>query len=191
MYLCVSVKYDKVKSKEKQEAFCVLKVQIREAVPADYVVLSKIEAAGFPPAEAAGEDSLRERLRLFSPYFLVAEAEGVPVGYIGGNRCSTRVILDAYYEHADLHESDGPYQSVFSLVVLPDYRGKGIAQQLMWAFIELAKQRGLQAVILTCKKRLVPFYEQFGYRCMGVSDSTHGGAVWYDMFLPLSESEEI
>ena len=169
----------------------MLKVQIREAVPADYVVLSKIEAAGFPPAEAAGEDSLRERLRLFSPYFLVAEAEGVPVGYIGGNRCSTRVILDAYYEHAALHEPDGLYQSVFSLVVRPDYRGQGIAQQLMRAFIELARQRGLRAVILTCKKRLVPFYEQFGYDCLGVSNSTHGGAVWYDMLLPLLKDEEI
>lgn len=169
----------------------VQNIRIRQAVPEDFLILSKIEAAGFPPAEAAGEDSLRERLRLFSSCFLVAEIDGVPVGYIGGSRCFTRVILDAYYENAALHEPDGPYQSVFSLVVLPEYRGKGIAQQLMRAFIELAKQRGLRAVILTCKKHLVSFYEQFGYRCMGISDSTHGGAVWYDMFLPLVESEKI
>ena len=37
--------------------------------------------------------------------------------------------------------------------------------------------------VLTCKDRLVHYYETFGYRSEGVSASTHGGAVWYDMRL--------
>ena len=31
------------------------------------------------------------------------------------------------------------------------------------------------------------FYEQFGYKSLGVSASVHGGAVWYDMILEFSE----
>ena len=37
--------------------------------------------------------------------------------------------------------------------------------------------------ILTCKEKLIGFYEKFGYVNLGISDSKHGGAVWYDMIL--------
>ena len=51
--------------------------------------------------------------------------------------------------------------------------------------IEETKKRGKQGLILTCKDRLIGFYETFGYRNLGVSESVHGGAVWYDMILEL------
>ena len=43
----------------------------------------------------------------------------------------------------------------------------------------------------TCKEHLIPYYEKFGYRNCGVSESVHGGAVWYDMRLTFSEEEKI
>ena len=46
-----------------------------------------------------------------------------------------------------------------------------------------AKQSGRKGLILTCKEGLIGFYEQFGYKNMGISASVHGGAVWYDMIL--------
>ena len=42
-------------------------------------------------------------------------------------------------------------------------------------------------MILTCKEKLIPFYEGFGYVNCGVSKSVHGGAVWYDMELDFRE----
>ena len=36
---------------------------------------------------------------------------------------------------------------------------------------------------MTCKDRLIGFYERFGYKNLGLSQSVHGGAVWYDMIL--------
>ena len=42
-------------------------------------------------------------------------------------------------------------------------------------------------MILTCKEGLIPFYEAFGYRNLGVSASVHGGAMWYDMVLEFAE----
>ena len=44
-------------------------------------------------------------------------------------------------------------------------------------------------MILTCKDRLIPYYEKFGYRNLGVSASVHGGAVWYDMILEFDRTE--
>ena len=51
--------------------------------------------------------------------------------------------------------------------------------------IEEAGKCGRKGLILTCKDRLIPFYEKFGYRNMGLSESVHGNAVWYDMILEL------
>ena len=62
---------------------------------------------------------------------------------------------------------------------------KEIDAEVMRHMIEETKKRGKQGLILTCKDRLIGFYETFGYRNLGVSESVHGGAVWYDMILEL------
>ena len=77
------------------------------------------------------------------------------------------------------------YQSIFGLDVIPEYQHHGLASRLMRHMIEETKKRGKQGLILTCKDRLIGFYETFGYRNLGVSESVHGGAVWYDMILEL------
>lgn len=74
---------------------------------------------------------------------------------------------------------------VFGLDVLPEYQHQGIAQQLMRAYIAAGRNMAKKSIILTCKEKLIPFYQQFGYVCTGISASTHGGATWYDMVLTL------
>ena len=49
-----------------------------------------------------------------------------------------------------------------------------------------AKLKGRQGVILTCKEHLIKYYEKFGFVNEGVSASTHGGVVWYQMRLRIS-----
>ena len=44
-------------------------------------------------------------------------------------------------------------------------------------------KEGEKGLILTRKDRLIHYYEKFGYVNLGVSESVHGGAVWYDMLL--------
>ena len=46
-----------------------------------------------------------------------------------------------------------------------------------------AKEQGRKGCILTCKQGLIPYYQRLGYQQEGVSQSIHGGAVWYDMRL--------
>ena len=53
----------------------------------------------------------------------------------------------------------------------------------MMEMIEKARAENRRGVILTCKEKLIPFYEQFGFVSHGLSASVHGGAAWYDMVL--------
>ena len=50
-------------------------------------------------------------------------------------------------------------------------------------YIDKAEQEGRKGLVLTCKDKLVGFYERFGFVSEGVSSSEHGGAVWYQMRL--------
>ena len=46
-----------------------------------------------------------------------------------------------------------------------------------------ARQQGRRGLVLTCKDRLLAYYAKFGFVNEGVSVSTHGGVVWYQMRL--------
>ena len=115
----------------------------------------------------------------------MAEEEGRIVGFINGAVVNETTIRDEMFEDVSFHNGTGNYQSIFGLVVIPEYQHHGLASRLMRHMIEETKKRGKQGLILTCKDRLIGFYETFGYRNLGVSESVHGGAVWYDMILEL------
>lgn len=53
----------------------------------------------------------------------------------------------------------------------------------MRTLIEDARKKGRAGMILTCKDKLIHYYEKFGYVNQGLSESVHGNAVWYDMLL--------
>lgn len=156
---------------------------IRKAVPTDLDRLTEIESICFPPTEAAGREALAQRLYAFPACFWVMEEAGEMIGFINGMATDEPVIADEMFENAFLHKAEGQWQSVFGLDVLPEYRGKGCAAQLMQALIADARALGRRGCILTCKAHLLHYYEKFGYRSLGISASQHGGAQWYDMVL--------
>ena len=104
-------------------------------------------------------------------------------GLIDGMVTDQQTITDDLYEDANLHNPKGAWQSVFGLAVLPQKRHRGYASLLMMEMIEKARAENRRGVILTCKEKLIPFYEQFGFVSHGLSASVHGGAAWYDMVL--------
>lgn len=163
----------------------MLKIAIREVQPKDVERVTEIEAICFPEAEAAPRKSFEARIAAFPECFLVAEAEGQLIGFINGCATNSVVIYDELFYSTEHHIPEGENIAVFGLDVIPEYRKQGIAACLMNRFIELAKDTGRKRVILTCKERLVHYYEAFGYVNDGVSKSTHGGAQWFDMTLVL------
>ena len=157
---------------------------IRNVKAEDLDQVTEVEALCFPAAEAATEESFRKRIDTFPESFLVAENEsGKIIGFINGCVTDERTIRDEMFEDSGLHRADGMYQSIFGLDVIPEYLRQGVAADLMNHLIQTAKARGKKGLILTCKDRLIHYYEKFGYRSLGISGSVHGGAVWYDMLL--------
>lgn len=163
----------------------MIEVTIRGVQPDDLNRITEIEAICFPRTEAATQESFSERIAAFPEYFLVAEADGILIGFINGCATNSSVIYDELFYSTRHHIPDGKNLTVFGLDVIPGYRRQGIAAQLMQHFIQTAKNTGRRNVILTCKDSLVHYYESFGYVNNGISESTHGGSQWFNMTLVL------
>ena len=161
----------------------MIDIKIRGVQPADLERVTEIEAACFPAAEAASRQTFQGRIAAFPEYFLVAEAEDKLIGFINGCVTNSLVICDEFFRNTSYHIPSGENLTVFGLDVVPEYRNQGIAAKLMQHFIQVAKDTGRKRVILTCKEQLVHYYESFGYVNNGISNSTHGGAKWFDMTL--------
>lgn len=160
-----------------------MEVCIRKVKPEDLDAVTRVEAVCFPEAEAAPRESFRQRISTFPDSFFVAEKDGEIIGFINGCATDSRVIFDEMFADASHHREDGIYQSIFGLDVIPEYQHQGLASRLMKHLIEDAREKGRKGLALTCKDRLIGFYERFGYKNLGLSQSVHGGAVWYDMIL--------
>ena len=105
------------------------------------------------------------------------------IGFINGCATDEMTIRDEMFADSSLHNTNGIYQSIFGLAVIPEFQRQGIGAELMSHLIENAREKGRKGLILTCKDYRVHYYAKFGYKNLGVSASVHGGAVWYDMLL--------
>lgn len=159
--------------------------RIRQATPEDLDAICQVENACFPPEEAATRAAFSTRIVAFPERFLVAELDGRIVGIINGCCTAEPYLGDSLYEEDCPHDLTHPWQTVFGLAVLPDYRLRGIARSLMEALQERCRKGHQIGIILTCKKEKIGMYEAFGFHCRGISDSSHGGASWYDMVMEL------
>ena len=160
-------------------------LKVRFAKKEDVERIAQIELECFPIAEAASGETLEKRYEAFGENFLVAEKDGVVIGFINGCTTDKPELGDELYHDPKLHKPEGGYQTVFGLDVLPEYRRQGIAEKLLNGLINLSKERGKKGMILTCKDHLVHYYSKFGFKHLGVSASAHGGAKWNDMYLEL------
>lgn len=161
--------------------------RIRQAGPKDLDQVYQMEILCFPQAEAASRESLEMRIRAFPESFLVADAKGKLLGMVNGCVTDSRTICDEMFSDPSFHKPDGAYQAIFGLDVLPEFRRQGIGGDLMGRLAGDAGKKGRKGLILTCKEKLIHYYERFGYRNLGISRSVHGGAVWYDMILEIDE----
>lgn len=158
-------------------------MHIRTATMKDLDAVTAVEAACFPAAEAATRDEFAARLAVYPNHFWLLQEDGRLVSFINGLVSDEPTIRDEMFADAAFHNEHGAWQMVFGVNTLPEYRRRGLAGEVMRQVIADARSQGRKGCVLTCKDRLVHYYETFGYRSEGVSASTHGGAVWYDMRL--------
>ena len=158
---------------------------IRTVTPEDLDSVCRVERLAFPKEEAAGRDAFRYRIAAFPQSFFVAEQNNTLIGIVNGCVTDKPFICDELYEPDGGHNPSGSTQMVFGLATHPDYRRRGVAESLLNRLIQEARRSGRTRMALTCKKELIHYYEKFGFVCHGVSGSTHGNAVWFDMAMEL------
>lgn len=159
-------------------------MRIRTASMADLAAVAAVEGACFPAAEAATEKDFAARLAVYPNHFwLLEEDDGTLVSFVNGLVTDEPLLRDEMYADASLHNEHGAWQMVFGVNTLPQYRRQGLAGQVLERVIADARAQGRKGCVLTCKDKLIHYYEKFGFQNEGVSASTHGGVVWYDMRL--------
>ena len=159
-------------------------MHIRTATMADLAAVTAVEAACFPAAEAATEKDFAARLAVYPNHFWLLEADdGAIVSFVDGLVTDEPLLRDEMYSDASFHNEQGAWQMIFGVNTLPDYRKQGMAGRVIRRVIEDAWAQGRKGCVLTCKDKLIHYYETFGFVSEGVSESVHGGVVWYDMRL--------
>lgn len=154
--------------------------EIRNVTPADLDAVTALEAACFPPEEAAARTAFTYRIAAFPERFFVAVTAGRIIGMVNGCASSLPSIEDRLFGPQG-HEPEGKNQMIFGLAVDAAYRNQGVGGTLLEHMAAYAQGVGMEQVILTCKAEKLAFYARHGFESKGVSRSTHGGKVWYDM----------
>lgn len=158
-------------------------LSIRTATTADLEEISNVEAECFPAAEAATKTEFAERLAHYASHFwLMFEGEKL-ISFVDGFATDEKDLTDEMYAAAGLHNENGAWQMIFGVNTIPSHRGRGYAGALIQRAIDDAKNQGRKGLVLTCKEEKLHYYAKFGFVDEGVSNSSHGGAIWHQMRL--------
>ena len=159
-------------------------MHIRAAASADLPAVTAGEAACFPTAEAATEADFAARLAVYPNHFwLMEDDNGTLVSFVNGLVTDEPHLRDEMYADAGFHDENGAWQMIFGVNTLPEYRRRGMAEQVLRQVITDAKAQGRKGCVLACEDKLLNYYGKLGFVNEGVSQSTHGGVVWYEMRL--------
>ncbi|MFA9378337.1 MAG: GNAT family N-acetyltransferase [Lachnotalea sp.] len=156
---------------------------IRNATIDDLDAITEVEAECFPKEEAATKQDFRARLVAYSKHFwLLYDGEKL-IGFVNGMVTNDADLSDAMYQSAHMHDENGKWQMIFGVNTIASYRRRGCAEKIIKQVVEDSKEQGREGIVLTCKEKLIAYYEKFGFVNEGVSESVHGNVVWYQMRL--------
>ncbi|MDT7886996.1 MAG: ribosomal protein S18-alanine N-acetyltransferase [Thermoproteota archaeon] len=120
--------------------------------------------------EAFSKHLIIELLLSYPEFFLVAEHKGKILGYIS-----------ATLENDHCH--------IYSIAVLPEFRNKGIATNLMKELLNKAKEKGIKKVVLEVKTNnleAIKLYKKFNFEIKGIKSKYYpDGTDAYVMELKL------
>lgn len=164
--------------KELNERF-----EFRSICPEEADQAVMIEQMCFPPNEACSEAMMRERATAVPDLFLAAvdRETGKIAGFLNGIATNEETFRDEFFTDAGLHDPEGENVMLLGLDVLPQYRGQGLAREIVRQYKCRELQRGRKMLILTCLSSKVEMYEKMGFHNRGVSGSSWGGEQWYEM----------
>ena len=163
------------------------KYEFRNIRPEEADQAVRMEQICFPPNEACSEKHMIERTLQVPELFLVAvdKETGKIAGLLNGSATDEEVFRDEFFTDITLNNPEGKNIMLLGLEVLPEYRGQGLAKELMYLYLKREKENGREKVFLTCLDNKVEMYIKMGYKDLGISDSSWGGEEWHDMLYTL------
>lgn len=142
-----------------------------------------IEQICFPPHEACSAKAMTERIIAAPDLFLAAvdKNTGKIAGFFNGIATDETSFRDAFFTDITLHKAAGKNVMLLGLDVLPEYRGKGLARELVKRYAERERGRSREFLILTCLEEKVEMYQRMGFVDYGIANSTWGNEEWHEM----------
>ena len=145
--------------------------------------VTEIEQICFPPNEACSARSMKERVETAPELFLVAEdtETGKIAGFLNGLSTKETIFRDEFFTEIHLYDPAGENVMLLGLDVRPEYRRQGLAREIVRQYAEREKKNGRRRLVLTCLESKVEMYQKFGFRDLGMANSTWGGEIWHEM----------
>lgn len=165
--------------------------EFRDILPGEADEAAMIEKLCFPPNEACSEAMMKRRVAAAPGLFLVAvdRVEGKLAGFLNGLSTNEDTFRDEFFVDTGLYDPDGENIMLLGLDVLPQYRGQGLAKEIVSRYIRRETERGRKQLLLTCLESKVKMYERMGFTNRGIAASSWGGEQWYEMSYRLNRTE--
>ena len=90
-------------------------MQIRTATINDLTAIAQVEAACFPPAEAATADEFKDRLDHYANHFWLMFDNDKLIAFVDGFCTDNPNLTDEMYAKADMHNETGKWQMIFGI----------------------------------------------------------------------------
>lgn len=155
----------------------------RDIEPGEREQAIAIEQICFPPHEACSAGAMTERIAAAPSLFLVAvdKETGRIAGFLNGVATDETAFRDAFFTDITLHDPRGKNVMLLGLDVLPEYRGRGLAGEIVRQYVEREREKGRRLLYLTCLEEKVNMYLKMGFADHGMADSTWGNEAWHEM----------
>jgi len=147
----------------------------------------EIESVSYSGDEAATKEKILNRIKTYPEGFIVLENDTEIIGFVNSGATQKVELSDEEFKELIGHDPEGKHIVILSVVIHPDYQGKGMASKLMNSFIDKMKALGKTDIFLICQSELIDMYARYGFVNLGISDSDHGGMSWNEMSLSLQK----
>ena len=161
--------------------------RFREPRPDEAAQIYEIEKICFPPNEACPEAEMYRRVERMPEQFLIAvdRNTGVIAGFLDGLASDEKEFRDEFFTDVTLHDPAAQTEFLMGLDVLPQYRGQGLARELVRLYGIRGQVRGRLKMVLTAHEEKLGMYEKMGFKDLGISGSVWGGNPWHEMEIRL------
>ncbi|WP_291734550.1 GNAT family N-acetyltransferase [Leisingera sp. F5] len=159
---------------------------LREASLSDASRCFDIEVSAYDGDEAATLGKISKRISEYPQGFLILEVDNKVAGFINSGCAHEVEMSDEDFKELIGHDQTAPNVVIMSVVVDPEFQGRGLSTILMDEFVSRMSEMGKASIHLMCKEHHLLLYEKFGYRYIQPSASDHGGMQWHEMVMELN-----